>query len=151
MPDQDALRPPVRLESLTQWQAGKVATLGARLTLSRMPLGGRADFAVLAALQQFGSLSQADIGRRLGLDRNDINEVVGRLEVAHHVDRIPDPADRRRNTVTITVPGAHHLDELETQAREVQNELLRGLNENEQADLRALLGKVLASHGPQPS
>jgi DNA-binding MarR family transcriptional regulator len=151
MPDKDAPRPPVRLESLTQWQAGKIATLGARLTSSRMPLGGRADFAVLAALQQFGPLSQADIGRCLGLDRNDVNEIVGRLEGAHYVDRMPDPTDRRRNTVTITVQGAHHLDELEALAREVQNDLLRGLDENERAELRALLGKVLASHGPQSS
>ncbi|WP_022886852.1 MarR family winged helix-turn-helix transcriptional regulator [Glaciibacter superstes] len=151
MPNEDPLRPPGRLESLTQWQSGKIATLGARLTSSRMPLGGRADFAVLAALQQFGPLSQADIGRSLGLDRNDVNEVVGRLEGAHHVHRMPNPTDRRRNTVTITAQGARHLDELEAIAHEIQNDLLQGLDQNERVQLRALLRKVLASHGPQPS
>ena len=151
MSDDDALRPPSRLESLTQWQAGKVATLGARLTSSRMPLGGRTDFAVLAALQQFGPLSQADIGRSLGLDRNDVNEVVGRLEDAHHVDRTPDPTDRRRKTVTITPGGLRHLDDLEAIAHDVQDELLRGLDAADRTTLRALLAKVLAAHGPQPS
>jgi DNA-binding MarR family transcriptional regulator len=151
MSDDDRLRPPARLESLTQWQAGKVATLGARLTSSRMPLGGRTDFAVLAALQQFGPLSQADIGRSLGLDRNDVNEVVGRLETARHIHRIPDPADRRRKIVTITEPGIRHLDELERIAGEVQDELLFGLDESQREQLRSLLAQVLSSHGPQPS
>ncbi|GAA4667465.1 MarR family winged helix-turn-helix transcriptional regulator [Frondihabitans cladoniiphilus] len=151
MADIDALLPPTRLKSLTQWQAGKVATLGARLTAARIPLGGRADFAVLAALEEYGPLSQADVGRRLGLDRNDVNAVASRLDEAGHVDRRPDPDDRRRNVVTITAGGRRHLDELEEIALGVQDELLLGLQESERRLLRSLLNKVLTNHGPQAS
>jgi DNA-binding MarR family transcriptional regulator len=116
-----------------------------------MPLEGRADFAVLAALEEYGSLSQADLGRRLGLDRNEINGIVGRLVVGSHVDRQTDPSDRRRNTVTITPEGVRRLDELEKIAHDVQSELLKGLDESERQQLRSLLDRVLASHGPQKS
>src|SRR5690349_3190768 len=92
-------RPPERLRRLASWQASKASTLGARLTARRMPLSARADFAVLAALEEYGPLSQAEIGRRLGLDRNDVNGVLGRLDRGHQVERQVDPADRRRNVV----------------------------------------------------
>ena len=151
MPDEDAQLPPALLRDLTQWQLSKVSTLGARLTASRMPLHGRADFAVLAALAEYGPLSQAELGRRLGLDRNDVNGVVNRLTTAKDVDRNVDPSDRRRNVVTITIAGSEYLDHLGVAARDVQNELLHALDDEEQAQLRGLLSKVLAGHAPQPA
>ena len=151
MTDDDLLGPPARLRALAQWQAGKVATIGARFTAAHMPLGGRAEFAVLAALDEFGAMSQADLGRRLGLDRNDITEIVGRLASGRHVDRRPDPADRRRNVVSISPLGRQYLDDLERIAHEVQNELLQGLDDDDRAALGALLDRVLSSHGRQSS
>ncbi len=149
--DDEVVQPPARLRALASWQANKVSVLGARLTARRMPLGARADFAVLAALDEYGPLSQAGIGRRLGLDRNDVNGVLNRLESAGQVDRRPDPADRRRNIVTGTDAGRAHLDELERHAGAVQDELLAGLSPAERRQLQALLAKVLAGHGPQPA
>jgi DNA-binding MarR family transcriptional regulator len=142
-------QPPARLRALASWQASKMSTLGARMTGRRMPLGARADFAVLAALEEYGSLSQAELGRRLGLDRNDVNAVLNRLEGRDHVDRQADSADRRRNVVTLRPPGRLHLDELQRHADAVQDELLRGLDAGERAQLLALLAKVLNSHQPQ--
>ena len=78
----DDVGAPARLRSLASWQAGRVATIGARLTATRMPLEARSDFAVLAALTEFGALTQADLGRRLGLDRANVNGIVARLEEA---------------------------------------------------------------------
>jgi MarR family transcriptional regulator, lower aerobic nicotinate degradation pathway regulator len=145
----DAPQPPARLRGLASWQASKVSTLGARLTARRMPLGARADFAVLAALEEYGSLSQAEIGRRLGLDRNDVNGVLNRLEGCHQVDRQADPADRRRNVVTLTAAGRLHLEEIQQHANAVQDELLAGLDATERGQLRALLAKLLDGHKPQ--
>src|SRR5215472_11874959 len=109
----DGLQPPARLRRLTSWQANKASILGARMTARRMPLGARADFAVLAALEEYGPLSQADIGRRLGLDRNDVNGILNRLEGERQVTRQADPADRRRNIVTLTNAGERYLAELQ--------------------------------------
>ena len=152
MSDTDhTVRPPERLRALASWQANKVATLGARLTARRMPLGARTDFAALAALEEYGPLSQAEIGRRLGLDRNDVNAVVSRLEGNQQVDRKPDAADRRRNVVTLTDLGRRHLGDLQGHADAVQDELLAGLDAAERRQLRGLLDKVLGSHQPQPA
>jgi DNA-binding MarR family transcriptional regulator len=149
--DDQGIRPPARLRALASWQTGKVATLGARLTAPRMPLGGRADFAVLAALDEYGPLSQAELGRRLGLDRNNINVILNRLQPTLDVEREPDPADRRRNVVTLTEAGRHHLEELQQHADAVQDELLRGLDPDERRQLQSLLAKLLDSHKAQPA
>jgi len=143
--------PPAALRNLASWQASRVATLGARLTGARMPLEARSDFAVLAALDEYGELSQADLGRRLGLDRNNVNGIVTRLERDGRIERGADPADRRRNIVAITEAGLTHLGRLQTLATEVQDELLAALGAPDRERLRALLEKVLASHPAQPA
>jgi DNA-binding MarR family transcriptional regulator len=116
-----------------------------------MPLSARADFAVLAALEEYGALSQAEIGRRLGLDRNDVSGILARLEGGRQVDRQADPANRRRNVVTLTPAGRQHLDELQRHADAVQAELLAGLDATERRQLQSLLAKLLDSHKPQPA
>ena len=143
--------PPSRLRRLASWQAGRVATLGARMTAARMPSEARTDFAVLAALTEFGDLSQADLGRHLALDRNNVNGVVTRLERAGDIARATDPVDRRRNVVTVTDAGAERFRELDALAEAVQDELLAPLDHEERERLRALLDKVLSAHPPLPA
>jgi DNA-binding MarR family transcriptional regulator len=147
----DGLQPPARLRRLTSWQANKVSNLGARMTARHMPLTARSDFAVLAALEEYGSLSQADLGRRLGLDRNDVSGIVTRLESGRHVDRQADPANRRRNVVTLTSSGKRYLEEIQRHADAAQDELLVGLSATERRQLNELLAKLLNSHRAQPA
>jgi DNA-binding MarR family transcriptional regulator len=143
--------PPARLRGLASWQASKVSTIGARLFARRMPLGARADFAVLAALEEYGPLSQADLGRRLGLDRNDVNGILNRLEDHGQAARQADPADRRRNVVTLTEAGRRYLTELQEYTDAVQDELLTSLDAAERRQLQSLLTKLLDGHPPQPA
>ena len=123
--------------------------LGARLTARHMPLTARAEFTVLASLEEYGPLSQADIGRRLGLDRNEVSSTVARLADEGHVDRRPNPTDRRRNVVTLTAAGSRRLAEIQAYADAAQAEPLAGLNAGERSALAALLAKLLDSHGLQ--
>lgn len=143
--------PPDRLRQLVSWQASKVSTVGSRLTARRMPLGARTEFAVLAALEQGGALSQAELGRRLGLDRNDVNAVLNRLQARDDVRRETDPADRRRNLVTLTDGGRRQLQQLQQHADAVQDELLDALDHDERRQLQQLLDKVLRHHPGQPA
>lgn len=145
------IQPPTRLRALVSWQANKVATIGARLTAAHMPLGARTDFAILAALDEYGPLSQADLGRRLGLDRNDVSTVLARLAHDRAVTRQPDPGDSRRNRVTVTPAGLRYLRELQDHADVVQHDLLEGLDEDEKIQLGALLDRVLAHHPTPPA
>jgi DNA-binding MarR family transcriptional regulator len=145
------LQPPARLRALTSWQASKVSTIGARMTARYMPLSARSDFAVLAALEEYGPLSQADLGRQLGLDRNDVSGIVTRLQSGGYVDRQADPDDRRRNLVTVNKAGLRYLDEIQRNANRAQAELLAGLDADERRQLHALLAKTLEVHKPEPA
>jgi DNA-binding MarR family transcriptional regulator len=147
----DELQPPARLRRLTSWQANKVSILGARMTARHMPLTARSDFAVMAALEEYGVLSQADLGRRLGLDRNDVSGIVTRLGDGGYVERRADPANRRRNVITLTATGKRYLEEIQRHADAAQDELLAGLNSAERRQLNQLLAKLLSSHRAQPA
>jgi DNA-binding MarR family transcriptional regulator len=106
---------------------------------------------VLASLVEQGALSQADLGRILGLDRNNVNGIVTRLEAADLIKRRTDPDDRRRNIVTVTASGRAHFAMLQEHAGIVQNELLTGLTQAEQRQLVELLDRVLAAHPTLPA
>jgi DNA-binding MarR family transcriptional regulator len=150
MQDDDETRAPARLRALVSWQINKANVVGARLTGSRMPVTGRSDFAVLAALEEYGALSQADLGRRLGLDRNTVNGIATRLDDAGHIVRSTDPADRRRNTVAITPSGRRHLDDLQAATDAIQSDLTAALTGAETKELSRLLAKLLGAH-PTPT
>jgi DNA-binding MarR family transcriptional regulator len=116
--------------------SGKLASAGSRGYHYRL----------LAALQEFGPASQAKLGRRTGMDRSDVvaalNELVGR----GLADRSTDPADGRRNIITITPAGTAHLRRLEELLDDVQNELLAPLSPAERQQLIHLLTRVLERH-----
>ena len=59
-------------------------------------------YRLLAALDEFGHTSQADLGRRTGIDRSDIVAAVNDLVASGLVSRTPDADDRRRNVIAIT-------------------------------------------------
>ena len=50
-------------------------------------------------------IAQADIGRRLRMDRATIMGIVNRLEQSGYLERGPSPNDRRRQTLTLTDSG----------------------------------------------
>src|SRR5262249_9477228 len=65
-------------------------------------------YRLLAALQEFGPASQAMLGRRTAMDRSDVVAAVNELADRGLADRSPDPADRRRNVITITPARTAH-------------------------------------------
>src|SRR3954454_17692330 len=102
---------PHRLSGTVVWLLGRAAQRGHQLAQERLAAAGirKWHYGVLAALAEFGQQSQADIGRRLGLDRSDMVAVLNDLQADGYVGREPDPADRRRNIVTISDSGREAL------------------------------------------
>jgi predicted pyridoxine 5'-phosphate oxidase superfamily flavin-nucleotide-binding protein len=90
-----------RLRVLPSWLVGKVALHAQRLVADALAHSGlrRSHYAVLAALDEQGPLSQAELGRRVWMDRSDLHGVVNDLESEGLVARGRDPRDRRRNVV----------------------------------------------------
>jgi DNA-binding MarR family transcriptional regulator len=99
-------------------------------------------FRVLAALDQYGPGSQADLGRRTGIDKSDIVATLNDLVSSGLAQREPDPADGRRNVVTLTEPGARALDRLDTVLDDVQEVVLAPLTANERETFMRLLAKL---------
>src|SRR4051812_36657614 len=135
---------PHRLSGTVVWLLGRAAQRGHTLARERLEAGGirKWHYAVLAALQEFGEQSQADIGRRLGLDRSDMVAVLNDLQADDYVTREPDPADRRRNVVTISDAGAAALARFDRLVAEADGLLLADLTAAERDHLVALLARI---------
>lgn len=151
MLEDDSERAPARLRSLLTWQAGRLNLLGTRLTSAQLPANGRSDYAVLAALEERGPISQADLGRILGLDRNAVNTIATRLDDAGRITRTTDTSDRRRNVVALTAAGRKALAELQSATDRVQAELAAPLTADEARRLSALLAKIIDANPGLPS
>jgi DNA-binding MarR family transcriptional regulator len=96
----------------------------------------------MAALEQYGESSQADLSRRTGIDRKDVVHALNDLEKRALVSRTPDRDDARRNVVALTETGGAELVRLDGIVAGVQDELLAPLTGVERRQLRQLLGKL---------
>ena len=100
-------------------------------------------FRLLAALDQYGPASQADLGRHTGIDRSDVVATLNDLVARGFARRQPDPVDRRRNVITITKRGTGALERLDAVLDEVQDAVLAPLTPNERTTLMRLLTKLI--------
>lgn len=99
-------------------------------------------FRLLAALDELGPASQADLGRRTGIDRSDVVATVNDLVASGRVDRTRDADDRRRNAIAITTRGLETLRELDAVLADVQDVVLEPLTDRERSSLVRLLRKL---------
>jgi DNA-binding MarR family transcriptional regulator len=99
-------------------------------------------FRLLAALDQYGPSSQADLGRHTGIDRSDVVATVNDLVDRRFAVRKPDPRDGRRNVISITKRGTATLEHLDGVLDGVQDEVLAPLTPNERVALARLLAKL---------
>ncbi|HWS33655.1 MAG TPA: MarR family transcriptional regulator [Actinoplanes sp.] len=104
-------------------------------------------FRLLDSLVSDGPASQASLGRRTGIHLSDLVGALNELESAGFVRRAPDPADKRRNVVTVTEPGRERAAELGERAAAIQEELLAPLSAGEREQLTGLLRRLLDHHG----
>lgn len=128
-----------RLTSMTAAQMTRLSREALRAA------GARKDhFVVLAALAEFGPASQAALSERTSVYKSDLVAVLNDLEDGGWVRRAPDPADKRRNVITITEPGRRRLAELDRVLDEVNEHIMTPLDRDERAQLFALLGRINA-------
>ncbi len=99
-------------------------------------------FRLLAALDQYGPSSQADLGRNTGIDRSDVVAALDELVERGFAGRAPDPADGRRNVVSITRRGRTMLERVDAALDDVQAEVLAPLSPSERTTFVRLLRKL---------
>ncbi|MFI5065557.1 MAG: MarR family winged helix-turn-helix transcriptional regulator [Streptosporangiales bacterium] len=136
---------PSRLRDKPTWLISQVSTLAHRLLADGLATAGARGYhyRLLAALQESGPGSQAQLGRRAGLDRSDVVAALNELAGQGYITRSPDPGDRRRNIITITPAGRRQLARLDELLAEIQDELLAPLSASQRQQLILLLSQVL--------
>jgi DNA-binding MarR family transcriptional regulator len=140
--------PSARLRALPSWLINQVAIAGNRLVAERLSSAGRRrhHYALLVTLAEVGPASQADLSRRIMLDRSDMVAAVNELVDQRLVERTADRTDRRRNVVTITPAGRQQLRRLDRLVAGAQDELLASLSVEERTQLVELLTRIVDHH-----
>ncbi|MEU7754444.1 MarR family transcriptional regulator [Micromonospora sp. NPDC049101] len=146
--DHAAPQSPAGLRTTPTWLLNQTATHAGRLiseAFAAHDLRGY-HYRLLATLAEDGPASQADLGRRCGIDRSDVVAAVNDLAGRGLVVRAPDPADRRRNIISSTEAGAAEARRLGDTLDRVQHDLLAPLSTTERAQLTRLLTRLLEHH-----
>ncbi|KIZ16804.1 MarR family winged helix-turn-helix transcriptional regulator [Streptomyces natalensis] len=148
LPDDGVLKTPERLRrrasrllSQLSMRSGRLITEGLARVDAR-----KWHYAVLASLHEYGPGSQAELSQRSGIYRSDMVGVLNELAERDLVERAPDPADRRRNVITISAQGRRHLRRLDKVLDDLHDELLAPLSPAERDQFVQLLTRLLDHH-----
>jgi MarR family transcriptional regulator, lower aerobic nicotinate degradation pathway regulator len=136
------------VDHLPSWLLSQAAAQSGRLVGDRFAEAGARGYhyRLLTSLIEDGPASQAALGRRTGIHLSDMVAALNELEEGGYVSRSPDPDDRRRNVITVTAAGRRRAADLDVKVRQIQDDLLAPLDDEERRQLVALLRKLLAHH-----
>lgn len=141
---------PARIRVLPSWLLGRAAARGHRLVAEALAGEGMRmmHHAVLSAVAELGPVSQAQLGRSLSIDPKDMVAIVNDLQNGGLVTRTPDPADRRKNAITISARGTRRLQRTEQLGDEANDELTAALTAAEREQLIDLLTRIVQPEEP---
>lgn len=135
---------PARLKAQLSPLLGRTAAQARRIAADALrAVGAHKDhFVVLAVLAESGPASQAELSDRTRVYKSDLVAVLNHLADADCIRRAPDPADKRRNVISITAAGTRRLTELEHVLDGVNAHIMEPLSRDERAQLFELLGRI---------
>jgi MarR family transcriptional regulator, lower aerobic nicotinate degradation pathway regulator len=140
--------------NLTSRLLNQTAILVGRVVNEALAVEGahRYQFAVLATLDAFGAISQAELCRRTNIDRSDMNAVVNALETENIVTRVSNHEDRRQNIVETTAAGKAFFKRLKAGLAAAEDRALAPLASADRRELLRLLRILHDYHAvPPPS
>ena len=148
-------RTPARVKDRPTWLISRTFARSSGLLAAGFESHGRGlrsyHYRLLAALDEWGPASQADLGRGTGIDRSDVTAALSELESRRLVERSADPGHRRRNIVTITPAGAGQLRELDSLIDGIQEQVLKSLTQAQRRQFITLMVKLLAAEDQSPN
>ncbi|MEV8405656.1 MarR family transcriptional regulator [Streptomyces niveus] len=139
---------PAAWQGLPSWLLTQTAHHAHRLVTDAFSAAGARGYhyRLLATLAEFGPSSQAGLSRRTGIHVSDTVGALNELADRELIERAPDPADRRRNVISLTGEGERQLRRLEKPLAEAQDELLAPLSPEERRRFTDYLSRVLDHH-----
>jgi DNA-binding MarR family transcriptional regulator len=106
-------------------------------------------YAILLVLDDGSHDTQGSIADALGYDRGQLVGLLDELEEQKLLVRQRDPNDRRRHLVRLTSEGSRTLGRLRKLTRELEDEFLSPLSDQERAELHGLLLRLAEKHEPR--
>ncbi|MGW2229765.1 MarR family winged helix-turn-helix transcriptional regulator [Streptomyces formicae] len=135
---------PSTIRTLPSWLLGRAAARGRGLVADALAREGLKMWhhVVLSAVADLGPVAQAELGRSVSLDPKDVVGVINDLQAEGLVDRAPDPADRRKNAITITGEGRRLVTRCAAAAERANDDLLAPLSAAERERFLAMLTRI---------
>ena len=99
-------------------------------------------FAALAKLCEWRSISQNELGRQTSMDASTIKGVVDRLRNRGYLETQPDQRDHRRLILSPSAQGERVFADLVTVASDITAKTLEPLTKKEQDQFLRLLSKL---------
>ncbi len=99
-------------------------------------------FAALSVIREFPEIDQTGLAQQIACDRATTGGVIDRLEKKGFVRRVDNKSDRRRNGIVITDTGFEVYQNAIPAVWTVQEDIVRGLTEDEKNELLRLLVKA---------
>ena len=147
MPYHQASRTPARVKDRPTWLISRAYARSSGLLNAGFEAHGSGlrgyHYRLLAALDEWGPASQADLGRSTGIDRSDVTAALAELEARNLIERTVDPEHKRRNVVTLIPAGVDQLHDLDTVVDAVQDELLAPLTATQRRQFITLMSRLL--------
>jgi DNA-binding MarR family transcriptional regulator len=145
-------RTPTRVKDRPTWLISRVYARSSGLLNAGFEAHGSGlrsyHYRLLAALEEWGPASQADLGRSTGIDRSDVTAALAELESRNLIERTVDPEHKRRNIVTLTPEGREQLRDLDTVLDAIQDELLAPLTATQRRQFITLMSRLLDDSAP---
>ncbi len=108
--------------------------------------GGPRGYQILASAAGDEHRSQQALAQRLGVDRTVMTYLLDDLEAAGLIERHPDPSDRRARRIVATPRGRDTRTRLDQRLRAAEEQLLGGLDTDEDRQVFRSLLRRLAVH-----
>lgn len=112
--------------------------------------GRASQMRALHILEDCGEMTQRELQDRMGIQQGSLSELVKKLDEQSFITRTCSPTDRRQLLIRITESGRQQSQFFRERRITEAMELASALSEEEQQELRVLLGKLLNSWQNRP-
>lgn len=98
--------------------------------------------AAVMAVKRAGTLSQAELGRAIGMQPANVHGLVARLHKRGLIETAPHPADARQVLVSLAAAGRQQAAQIAALSAAAQDATLAPLDPRERETLIALLARI---------
>lgn len=136
---------PLALPVFAISRLGRITNEKVRAAFSHEKLSWRGHF-ILVCLKEQGQLSQRELADVMSMDASDLVKVLDALEQTSLLRRQPDPRDRRRHVLSMTVKGKNVCRRGEQLIRTVTDELLAPFTPDQREAFHDFVTTVIDAH-----